>query len=242
MAIKLLYSLLVLVEIIFVPLYLKKMWPTKNWHSLCYKMICATGYMLVGCLAIWQNGRVGEFTKLMMIGLALSWLGDLFLHIPKGNDKVFFATGALSFLTAHGFFIAAYMLVQRTLLPGTKALSWQEIVIAVAAAALMVGVCLALGVRFEMFLVPCCIYGVGVSLMMVKAVSLGIGLLRAGAAGGVAAALLFIAGGLCFFQSDASLALITFGTRFKIFKLKVYNIVTYFAAQVFLATTIFLID
>ncbi|MBQ7100269.1 MAG: hypothetical protein IJN81_01455, partial [Clostridia bacterium] len=57
----------------------------------------------------------------------------------------------------------------------------------------------------------------------------------------VVPAALLLLGGFMFIQSDGSLALITVDTRYKKFKLKVYNIITYFGAQICLALTILFI-
>ena len=75
-------SALVLVEVLFVPLYLKKMWPTKNWGSLGYKMVCATAYLALAAV-ITANVGVNKYALMMLGGFAFSWLGDFTLHIPK---------------------------------------------------------------------------------------------------------------------------------------------------------------
>ena len=73
--------------------------------------------------------------------------------------------------------------------------------------------------------------------MMVKASSLGIRCLIAGTPLCGAAAAVLIVGSLCFVLSDATLAMLNFGPK-KTFPLKCFNIGTYYAAQVLLASTI----
>ena len=87
-------------------------------------------------------------------------------------------------------------------------------------------------------LVPCAVYGILVTMMMIKSSLLGIRLLASNADDMTVPALLLLIGGICFFLSDGSLALISFDTRYKKFKLKVFNIVTYFGAQICLALSI----
>ena len=87
-------------------------------------------------------------------------------------------------------------------------------------------------------LVPCAVYGMFVSMMMIKSSLLSIRLLAEGVSGMTVPAVLLLVGGICFFLSDGSLALISFDTRYKKFRLKVFNIVTYFGAQICLALSI----
>ena len=52
---------LIVLEIIFVPLYLKKMWPTKNWHSLGYKMVCASAYVALAVVITCSSENFGRY-------------------------------------------------------------------------------------------------------------------------------------------------------------------------------------
>lgn len=229
---------LIAIEIIFVPLYLKKMWPTKNWHSLGYKMICASTYVALAATMTNVTGKFGGYSLLMIIGFIASWFGDLMLHIPKPT-KVFFGIGMGFFMVAHLFYCLAYIGVQRSFFPDVKTVSWQEILIAVIITATFLGVCLIKKVSFGSMLLPGAVYGIFVTMMMIKSSLLGIRLLTGNIAGMTVPAILLIIGGICFFLSDGSLSLISFDTRYKKFKLKVFNIVTYFGAQVCLALSIF---
>lgn len=231
-------SAIVLTEVIFVPLYLKKMWPTKNWHSLVYKLICATGYVAVAAIAAAQGEAPGEYARLMLIGFGFSWLGDLFLHIPKPT-KLYFLIGTGMFATAHVFYCWAYLKIQQLFFPGSPDFFWQEIAAAVAlSAAFLIAACSS-GLRPGKFLVPIALYGCFVATMAIKSTELGISLLMGADTVLYLPAVLLLVGGICFAMSDGSLGLITFDTRFKKFKLKVFNIVTYFLAQLCLAFTVF---
>ncbi len=228
---------LILIEIIFVPLYLKKMWPTKNWYSLGYKMICASAYVILSAVITNAAGGINSYSLPMIIGFAASWFGDLMLHIPKPT-KVFFGLGMVFFAVAHIFYCLAYIGVQRTFFPQVKTVSLQEISAAVIIIAVFLMVCLIKKVSFGSMLIPCAVYGIFVSMMMIKSSLLSIRLLTEGISGMAVPAVLLLVGGISFFLSDGSLALISFDTRYKKFRLKVFNIVTYFGAQICLALSI----
>jgi len=230
-------ALLITVELIFVPLYLKKMWPLKNWHSLCYKMVCATAYILIALTLVIAQGGFNRYSLLMFIGLCNSWIGDLNLHIPKPTKK-FFIIGMFFFMLAHIFYCLAYIHVQKNLFPDVPAVSWWEIAFVVLYILVYFAVCLVKKVKFGIMALPSAIYGFSVTLMMIKACSLAIRLAVSNPADKLIPSLLLIAGGVCFLASDSALALISFDTRYKKFGLKVFNIVTYFPAQICLAFTV----
>lgn len=230
-------SIFVLTEIIFVPLYLKKMWPTKNWNSLGCKMVCATAYLLLTLTIAVQTDISGSYALLMLLGFGFSWLGDLMLHIPKPT-KVFFLLGMLFFGMAHVFYCMAYLKIQQKLFPGSPDFFWQEIAAAVAVTAAFLIATYSKDIHFGAMAVPLSVYSCFVSMMTIKSSELGISMLLGKDTADILPAILLLLGGILFSLSDASLGLITFDTRYKKFKLKIFNTVTYFAAQVFLAFTV----
>ncbi len=234
-------AVLVAIEIIFVPLYLKKMWPTKNWHSLGYKMVCASAYLLLALTLIASEGGWQPYSLLMFAGLCGSWLGDLNLHIPKPTKK-FFIIGMFFFMLAHILYCLAYVHVQKTFFPDVPIVSWWEIAATVAFLIIYFAVCLIKKVSFGSMVFPSIIYGISVTMMMLKSSSLAVRLMIHNPQDFLLPSVLLITGGLCFLLSDSSLALISFDTRYKKFKLKVFNIITYFLAQVCLAFTVIFFD
>ncbi len=240
MAAKVLYSALIAAEFLFVPWFLKAQWPNKTRKSLILKMICATIFVSLGLLAAGISGHWGSYTEVMIIGLVMSWLGDFLLHVsPK---VALFIMGGAAFLTAHVFYITAYITAQKAVLPGAASFDSREITAALILAAVIMSTLLLMKINFGMIAIPGALYLVMVSMMFVKATSLGVRMLLSGVPnGGILCALLSL-GGLFFVLSDTTLAMIMFDTRFKKFKLKVFNIVTYFAAQVMLASTVLFIS
>ncbi len=229
--------LLIAVEIVFIPLYLKKMWPTKNWHSLSYKMICATAYVLLALTLINANKGLNRYSMLMFMGFICSWLGDLNLHIPKPTKK-FFVIGMFFFMSAHVFYCLAYIHIQKMFFADAPPLSWWEVAFCLVFLIVYFTVCFIKKVSFGAMIFPSIIYGFSVAMMMIKACSLAVRLIICGTSDMLIPSVLLILGGVCFLLSDATLALISFDTRYKKFRLKVFNIVTYFPAQVFLAFTV----
>ncbi len=230
-------ALLVAVELIFVPLYLKKMWPLKSWYSLCYKIVCTSTYILIALTLAVAQGGFGTYSLLMVIGLCSSWVGDLNLHIPK-NTKKFFIIGMFFFMLAHIFYCLAYIHVQKTFFPDVPAVSWWEVAFVVAYILAYFAVCQIKNVRFGIMALPSGIYGFSVTLMMIKACSLAFRLITVNPQNMLIPSLLLIIGGVCFLVSDSVLALISLDTRYKKFGLKIINSVTYFTAQVCLAFTV----
>lgn len=234
-------ALLVAAEVIFVPLYLKKMWPTKNWHSLGYKMICATAYVLLALTIIIAEGGFTPYAALMFCGLIGSWLGDLNLHIPKPTKK-FFLIGILFFMVAHVFYCLAYTHVQKLYFPDVPYVLWWEIVGVCTYLIIFFSFCAIKKIHFGMLAAPGTLYGICVTMMMIKSVALAVRLLLLNPQEFLVPSILLITGGICFLMSDTTLVLIMFDTRFKKFKLKVFNIITYFLAQVCLAFTLIFFD
>ncbi|MCR4614759.1 MAG: lysoplasmalogenase [Clostridiales bacterium] len=206
-------------------------------------MICSSAFICTGLASMQISGHSGAFAKFIMIALIFSWFGDLFLHID--DSAKFFIIGAFSFLVGHIFYITAYHHAQNSLLGSSPLFSKSEI-ITVAVFLLIVALILfgALKLRPGMLTAPISIYAVVLSAMFIKAVFLGIGILRVDPAikNGTAVAVLLICGAALFVISDATLAVITCDEKRNTFKLKVVNIATYFAAQVLLASTILCIE
>ena len=94
-------------EFVFVPWFLKAMWPEKTRKSLLLKMVCATLYVCMGVCAALISGNKSLFAQFMLAGLMLGWVGDFFLH--AGKKLVFFILGLVSFLTGHLCYLCAYI-------------------------------------------------------------------------------------------------------------------------------------
>ncbi len=242
MLLKILFCLCIVLQIIFVPLFLKAQWPGICRKSLFFKMICATSFLSMGVLGMNIVGNKSTYAVIMLVGLVFGWLGDFFLHLNTSQKA--FATGFCSFLIGHIVYISAYV---RTL-PGVKAdyNHFNIYEIAVSLAILVLGFVFIRVFKMDLHLrilkISCFIYGLLLIGMFVKASSLGLNFWLNGGEYGVVAFLVLAIGSLCFMLSDASLGIIMFGGQKRNKPLKVFNIVTYFLAQSLLASSILFIN
>lgn len=212
----------------------------KSWFL---KMVGATGYIAVGALCVIMTGEFSEFDKAMIIALVFSWLGDLFLHM--WFHKIWTALGFLCFLTSHICFIRAYIIGTNFLTASSAVtrpfFSIGEI-IAVAVFVILFIVCM---IKSKMNLkglmkLPIIIYGIVIMTMLCKASILGIEAVKAGITPAVLVCA--VAGAVNFVMSDFSISFLMFDKRQKKnFKLKLFNMYTYFIAEILLASLIYFI-
>lgn len=240
---KLLFALVVILEFVFVPLFLKYAWPDKCAKSLAMKMVSSTLFVAAGLLAVKISGNHSEYAKLIMWGLAFGWLGDLFLHLL--TDKIWvFGLGLFSFLAGHIFYIIAFQKAIYITYPDASVIKWYELV----AVAVLVGLVVLYAVLKKIEIktimaVPVVMYAVTISYMLVKAFRFCIGEWGYGMNEHMAALFLTVAlGAVLFVLSDGSLGLLLFAGQKKNRPLKIFNIVTYYAAQILLAASIFIVE
>ena len=86
------------------------------------------------------------------------------------------------------------------------------------------------------------LYGFFLITMLIKACLLGALCLVSGNEYGIFAFIWLILGGLMFFASDFTLGIMLLGGHNENRKLKAFNIITYFGAQMLFATTILFIN
>lgn len=241
MFLKILFILAVALEFVFVPLFLKYSWPDKCWKSFGYKNVCSALFFAAGLLAMSISNNHTPYAKMIIIGLLFGWIGDLFLHIV--SDKIlFFGIGGLAFLIGHVFYIEAFSKAIRETYPASSTVAWYEIV----AVLLLVGAVILYGVLKKIKLNPMMIavlaYAVTISAMLVKALRYCIGELVYGTNDHMVMIFVTVAlGAILFVLSDGSLGMILFAGQKKNRPLKIFNIATYFAAQILLASSIFFI-
>lgn len=240
MFLKVIFVLSVVLEFVFVPLFLKYSWPQKCLKSLRYKMICSTLFMIAGFAAMQISGNSTSYAKLIMLGLFFGWLGDLFLHLI--TDKIYiFGIGLFAFLGGHIFYIAAFSKAIHKLQPDAPTFAWFEILAIILIVGLMAAYVLVKKIRAKVYMaIPVAMYAVTISAMLVKACTLSYYIWNYSMANEhVLPMILLIVGAVFFVLSDATLGLILFGGQDKNRPLKWFNIGTYFAAQILLASTIF---
>ena len=159
------------IQIALTPVFLRAQVNGPTRKSLATKMICATAFVAIGALSAAYAGSVGSFAAFMLIGLALSWFGDLFLHVLS-DKKIWFVIGFCFFLSAHVFYIINYVRTLRALRPDAPVISIVEIAVVVAAL-LVTGVVYVKvwHMKLKSAVTPAlALYGIALAFMAVKAV------------------------------------------------------------------------
>ncbi len=235
----LLFGLCFLVQCFTTPIFLKFQWPSRTIKSHIMKMVCATLFVAVGILSVKISGNTSDYAKTMILGLVLGWIGDLFLHFDKQS---MFAIGFISFLAGHIAYIKAYILA----LNGYENYSQFnifEIVLGIALVVLSFLGAKKFKVSFSMKVLKygIMLYTIILITMFLKASALGVNYLISGGETGIIALLVLVIGSMFFVMSDGSLGVLLFGGQKKNKPLKIFNIVTYFAGQMLLASSILFI-
>ena len=229
----------IVIEAIFTPFFLHFQRPGINIKSFTCKMICATMFLSVGLLAFFYTGNTSEFAKFMLIGLASSWFGDLFLHLKQGC-KVTFGIGFVFFAAAHVLYLIAYSKATKLYFPDRNFLSIPEILIVVGIIAFFFFLFKGKAVMINFanpVIAVFVVYGLILTSMFIKAVVFGAQFIMAGnpVFGGLSLAI----GGTLFFTSDMTLVVIMSSERWKkSYRLKDYNIGSYFIGQTLLALSV----
>lgn len=207
--------------------------------SLAIKMVGATGYVAVGVLCVLMTEELTQFDKIMLGALICSWIGDLFLHIRK--PVICTGLGFMGFLSSHVCFILAYLNGIKVFNPDSKFISLPEILtIAAALIAFLVYIKIKKMSLPAIITVPVFIYGAVITLMMCKAVILGFTAFNSSVSPFVLVS--SILGALLFVMSDFSISILMFNQKQKKnFKLKLFNMYTFFAAEILLASLIYFI-
>ena len=179
---------------------------------------------------------------MMLVGLTLGWIGDYFLHAKTTNT--YFAIGMISFMLGHIAYIACYMRTIPVISPEYNMFNPVEIIIISVLLILAFVGAAKFKVEFSMKILKLgvAVYTAILITMFVKATALGIAYYRTGAENGLIALLVLRLGSLCFTLSDATIGLLMFAGKKKNKPLKVFNIVTYFAGQALLASSILFIN
>lgn len=237
MILKILFAVCVIVEIIFTPLYLKAFWPRPNKKSLCFKMICSTAFVCTGILSMYIAQNFTHYAKTVLIGLILGWIGDYFLHAK--STMGFFLTGGGSFMMGHLAYIIAFIMAIPVFNAEVGFITVPEFV-AFIIMLIVFGYIMIKKFHFETpFLKTVTfLYGFFLLTMLIKSVTLGIICFGTDNENRVLMLLWLVLAGLMFFASDFSLGIMLLGGHNENRRLKVFNIVTYFGAQMLLASSI----
>ena len=230
------YVLTIVAQLAFVPLFLKYYWPVKSKTSMMYKMICASLYLIAAISCMKTADNFSPFAKYMLTALILGWFGDLFLHVIS-EKKIYFGIGFISFMTGHVFFILAFLNVQKNMFPTASAFTIAEIIAIVVIFAAFASYAIITKMKLGVIGIAIGLYAVVISSMLVKGISLCTRLYLSSSELTAWSLATVGIGAILFVMSDATLAEMLFGTH-KSRLLRIFNITTYFAGQMLLASSI----
>ncbi len=242
MVLWIIFGLCLFVEAVCTPWYLKALWPQKCRKSLILKMVCSTMFVSIGVLSMFIAGNFSSYAITMLVGLVFGWIGDYFLHAKPTN--AYFATGFISFLIGHIFYIVAYVKALPKLFSGYEMFNAPEIIIGLMIITSALIAAKVLKVKFSPKVVKYAIalYFVVITFMFTKASALGYNYWQNGGEHGIICFIVLTFGSLFFVLSDATLGIINFGGQKKNYPLKIFNIITYFWGQIMLASSILFIN
>lgn len=182
-----------------------------------------------------------QYANLMMIGLAVSWIGDFLLHVKSGNETLF-ALGLLAFLIAHIFYISSYTKATVMLFPELPFMGVGEVIAYVIVTSVVLFAADLGGVKFGKAYLPCLLYMGTIGVMVVKAFSLAIHIFTSDSTqleNPLLVGILLIIGSLMFLSSDYTLSFLCFKKDVeKHGPLRYFNMYTYFFGQMLLGLTI----
>ncbi len=205
-------------------------------RPLIAKCVCAAVFIGIGVLSVFLKENYSAYAKLMLCGLFFSFWGDFFLGVSM-KGKMFIA-GLLSFLTAHLFYIGAYIKACNRLLPGSAPATVFEVSALVVVLFVLLLYSLITKIDLQKYKIPVYIYSIVLLAMMVKAVSLSLDLYKRGFE---IAALVLTLGAVFFVISDFILMLSLFAGK-DTKNMTRLNLWTYFGSQTMLAFSIYFIE
>jgi uncharacterized membrane protein YhhN len=208
--------------------------------SLAAKMLAATLFVCVGFLSVNIANNKSDFAITMVIGLLFGWVGDFFLHSDK---NMLFGIGFTSFLAGHITYITAYVRALNTF-EGYNNFNAVEVATFVVLMLVSVFVFKRFKLEFSLKLLKYAVwvYTAVLAFMFIKATSLGVHFMLNGEQNGIAALLTLFFGSFFFLLSDGTIGILMFGGQKKNRPLKIFNIVTYFAGQMLLASSILFVN
>ncbi|MCQ2472438.1 MAG: lysoplasmalogenase [Clostridia bacterium] len=235
-------ALFCLLQIIFVPIFIKSGWPKTKKSTLLIKMICSTVFVGFAAFNIYISGADfgGTYQRFILIALALGWVGDVFLTADpflEGKSKEFKLAvnivGACAFLAGHIFFIIAFF--KKTKEIGAALGITFFVPLAVVLVALVLAKML-LKVKLSKLAVPVAIYALMIDVMFSAAFNLGISV------GSWQSVLTLGVGTLLFVASDFSLGIKYFDDkRFNTLTVRSVYITAYYIAQMLIAASLLVI-
>lgn len=238
--IKILFALTIVLEVVFVPIFLKYYWPTKCKQSMIFKVLSSTMFVLCGFLAIKVSGNSSDYAYMILWGLIMGWVGDVCLH-SLSNKMWHFAIGVVAFLAGHIFYIIGLQKAIDTDFPAEPTFAWHEYVFIFVVVTSVVTFLAIKGLfkKNGVIGVGLVVYGIVLSTMLAKALRYAIAVIGYGESNDMFMIALTVGiGSILFAISDITLGYILSTDDIKR-AMRIFNIITYYVAQILLAVSIF---
>ncbi len=235
-----LFGVFYVLQCVFTPWFLKASWPNRSNKSLLLKMLAASVFVATGILSMYIAGNFSQFAFTMLAGLFFGWIGDFFLH---SSSQKFFVIGFVSFLIGHIFYIVGYVNALK-IFDDYSNFNAVEIIAGVVLAVVALVGFKKFKLQFSMKALKYAIilYTMILISMFIKATALGVNYMLSGGENGLFALIVLSFGALLFVASDSTIGILMFGGQKSNRPLKIFNIVTYFAGQMLLASSILFIN
>ncbi len=238
-----LFAIAVVAEFALVPLFLKYFWPDRCKQSFITKIFCSLLFVLGGVFAIKATGNNTLYADYMLWGLILGMAGDLLLHAL--TQKMWpFILGVVAFLVGHIFYIMALQRAIYTTGLNSAVFTWYEIliVIAIFVVALIYALKTNVFKRKGAMAYGLLAYGIVLAVMIAKALRYVGGEIAYGTNDNMFMVTLTVAvGAILFFLSDVTLGIILTSDKPLKRGMRIFNIATYYSAQILLAASIFFV-
>ena len=230
-------------EIPLVALFLKFYWPDRSIKSFTTKCICSLIFVFCGVLAAKGAGNNTLFANYMILGLILGMIGDLLLHSLTAK-MLPYILGVIAFLVGHIYYIIAFQRAIYTTGYSDGAFVWYEL--------LIIGVLLVVALIYALktntfkrkgaMAYGLLVYGAVLATMLAKAIRFVIGEIAYGTNDNMLMTSVTVGlGAVLFVLSDLSLGVILSDDKPCKRGMRIFNITTYYAAQVLLAASIFFV-
>ena len=240
---KILFLIGVVVEVPLVALFLKYYWPDRCKQSFITKVICSLLFVLLGVFAAKETGNNTMFADYMIWGLVFGMAGDLLLHAMT-TKMLPFILGVVAFLIGHVYYIMAIQRAIYTVGLSKGLFVWYELLIILVVVVLAVIYCIKTNAfkRKGPMVYGLLAYGVVLATMLAKAVRYVADEIAFGVNDNMAMIAVTVGlGAILFFLSDATLGIILTDDKPVKRGMRIFNITTYYAAQVLLAASIFFV-
>lgn len=220
------------VTVFALPFYCVLTYRIKSKATLTFKMFLSSLFVACALISLFTATDKRAFMFVMTVGFCICWIGDYILG--KSERMLMFVIGSCTFAVGHVFYITAFSLAAKRLIPDYRWLNGAELGFFLALFALELFIMILCRPPFHKLFIPMFAYYAIVALMAAKSFGLTVRV-----AGAHPALWMLPAGALLFVFSDYSLGLM----RFKVIKRTVLTktlcTASYFFAQMLMALATF---